>query len=161
MAQTPEYKLMKHVKKTDTCWLWQGTLHYGYGSVKRVVDGKQKRFRAHRLAYEMFVGPIPDGMVVMHKCDVRACVNPDHLEVGTYADNNQDMWEKGRGRNGGTFPGRRLTEDEASECRAVFLDLVNKYGVAPTTVAKAMQGLPQGQTWVRTESGSEAPSRAF
>lgn len=90
------------------CWIWRGTLNYkGYAllSLRRV--GGSDQCRVHRLMWEMHNGPIPDGLVVRHRCDVRACVNPDHLEIGTVADNQQDMVERERsiaystGRYGG------------------------------------------------------------
>lgn len=83
------------------CWLWTGALFrptrtstggYGHLSIGR------KDLLAHRVAYELMKGDIPDGLVVMHRCDVRACCNPDHLSVGTKADNTADMMAKGRHR---------------------------------------------------------------
>lgn len=80
------------------CWLWTASLdRKGYGHM--VVDGRL--MPAHRLAYERYVGPIPAGLLACHKCDVRCCVNPDHLFIGTHADNMQDMVRKGRGRYAG------------------------------------------------------------
>jgi hypothetical protein len=73
------------------CWLWEGTLRNGYG-VMRTHPGKSY---AHRLAYETYVGPIPDGLEVCHRCDVKCCINPSHLFIGTHHDNMIDAWRKG------------------------------------------------------------------
>ncbi len=75
------------------CRLWRKCrCSTGYGVIK--VGGRGRR--AHRVAYEVLVGPIPDGQFVMHRCDNRACVNVDHLALGTHKDNMQDMNLKGR-----------------------------------------------------------------
>lgn len=77
------------------CWIWKGGVTCGYGMFRF----KWKMTRAHRKSYELYKGAIPDGSVVMHKCDNPLCVNPDHLEVGTITDNNQDRKRKGRNRD--------------------------------------------------------------
>lgn len=75
------------------CWLWTGYLTpQGYGNFR----GRP----AHRVSYEVYVGPIPGKLYVCHKCDVRACVNPDHLFVGDTSANARDMVAKGRHSNG-------------------------------------------------------------
>lgn len=86
------------VNKTSNCWLWTGvTRGMGYGMVAlRRVDGKQPREMAHRLSWQLANGPIPDGLLVLHRCDVPACVNPEHLFLGTTKDNAQDALRKGR-----------------------------------------------------------------
>lgn len=81
------------VRKTSECWEWQAANNgLGYGQ----LNFRGKRWSAHRLSYEAHYGPIPPGRVVRHRCDNRACVRPDHLEVGTHADNSRDMIQRGR-----------------------------------------------------------------
>jgi len=86
------------------CWVWVGARNQGYGWVG--YHGKQET--AHRVAYILSKGEIPNGLVVRHTCDNRPCCNPDHLLLGTVADNNRDMWERKRGKT-------PLTLDQAGE----------------------------------------------
>lgn len=82
------------------CWIWIGsfkTNDYGQFKVGTKIDGSNDIVRAHRFSYETFVGPIPDGVKVLHKCDNKSCVNWEHLFLGTTQDNSNDMFLKGRG----------------------------------------------------------------
>jgi hypothetical protein len=90
-----EERFWRHVKRSDGCWLWQGGLSTdGYGRIRQ--PGKRSKVLAHRFSYARHYGPIPDGLWVLHRCDVRACVRPDHLFLGTHADNMRDKVTKGR-----------------------------------------------------------------
>lgn len=86
-------RFWRHVQKSDGCWLWTaGTVRYGYGS----LNFYERTTLAHRASWEIHFGAIPDGLYVLHHCDVPACVRPDHLYLGTQADNIRDMIERGR-----------------------------------------------------------------
>lgn len=74
------------------CWLWTGPTSEGYG---RITIGGSSR-AVHRLVYALCIGEIPPGLLIRHACDVRHCVRPDHLDIGTHADNSRDMVERGR-----------------------------------------------------------------
>lgn len=103
------------------CILWTGASRAGYGAIK--VRGVLAA--THRLSYEIEYGPIPDGMSVCHRCDRPSCINPEHLFVGTRADNMADGYAKGRvcppSRLENLLPGgfnRSLSEAEASSLRS-------------------------------------------
>lgn len=100
----PKFRIARATMVTaNGCWEWLlGKDRVGYGRLK-IQLGSRSAFRfssAHRYAWELWRGPIPDGMNVLHKCDNRACCNPDHLFLGTQQDNMRDMHAKGRGPRG-------------------------------------------------------------
>lgn len=102
-------------KVSKECWGWKGSIkpRNGYGHFHH----KGKDYNAHRLAWELTFGPIPEGMCVLHKCDTPACVNPSHLKLGTHAENMAEMASRGRSVRGERNDKARLTESQVRELR--------------------------------------------
>lgn len=143
------------------CWEWTGALTHGYGVINS--GGAGKAIRAHRVAYELFVGPIPNGdgyhgTCVLHRCDNPRCVNPEHLFLGTNADNVADMDAKGRRvsvprtgplldksgmRRGERHPMAKLTTEQVSAIRTSSMagtELAAQYGISKSTVSQIRLG---------------------
>ena len=120
------------------CWLWTASLfRNGYGQINPEGTGVSQR-RAHRLSWELHKGPIPHGAQVLHKCDVRSCVNPDHLFLGTGADNMADMIAKGRAKHPA-----RLSADQVRHIRSAEVpqkDLSAQYGISQSYVSQIRSG---------------------
>ncbi len=94
MRLTLEERLTNKTNKTDTCWLWTGFLNNkGYG---QIGVANNKLAYTHRVSYALYIGEIPKGLLVLHKCDTPACLNPEHLFLGTQKENMQDCKRKGR-----------------------------------------------------------------
>ena len=114
------------------CWLWTGCIDSdGYGHC--FIPGKKRRL-AHRMSWILRFGPIPDGLFVCHKCDVRDCVNPDHLFLGTPAENMADMIRKGRSRRGEANPGSKLTILQVQQIKSLL-----SQGKSLSEIAKQFQ----------------------
>lgn len=97
-----EIRFWLHVQKSDGCWVWDGSANpAGYGVV---WTNDKALVGAHRYSYELHIGPIPEDLHVLHRCDNPPCVRPGHLFLGTAADNVRDMVQKGRARNRATGP---------------------------------------------------------
>lgn len=141
-------RFWKRVRRpAEGCWAWTGALdRRGYGVVK--VEGSARQ--AHRVAYELAVGPITRGLHVLHRCDNPQCVRPDHLHLGTHQDNMQEREERKRGKPaslpGASNPQARLTKQQAQEIRSKATRpgvtpsaLAREYGVSVQTVTRVLR----------------------
>lgn len=128
------------VKLPDDCWEWKANTGKGYGMF---WFGKVPMM-AHRLSWIMLRGDIPEGMNVLHKCDNRKCVNPNHLFIGTQSDNVQDMIRKGRGGDYRNRSTKKFSIEESSDIkdmqnRGISLrDIAIKYHTTHTTIQRAI-----------------------
>jgi hypothetical protein len=133
------------VRRTDDgCWLWRGARSStGYGNFVLSPKPHAKLVKAHRFAYVLQVGEIPQGLAVCHRCDIPLCVRGDHLFTGTWTDNARDKESKGRHYHfrGEENPVSKLTESQVREIRfryaaedVSFVTLGGDYGVTGANV---------------------------
>jgi HNH endonuclease len=133
------------------CWVWNGKPRStGYGAIG--YDGKGHREFAHRVSWMLHYGPIPPSAMVLHKCDVRSCVRPDHLFLGSGRDNAMDKEAKGRGNHprGSLTHNAVITECDALAMRTKYatgkvtmLELSREYGMSHS----GMEAVLTGRTW--------------
>lgn len=133
------------VSKSEGCWEWTGGLStYGYGKISRSDRGRVEHLTAHRVSWELHFGPVPDGQLVCHRCDNRRCVRPDHLFLGTPADNSRDMAQKGRSLQGERHHKAKLTPAAVQAIRSADAtpnaELAARYGVSDQTIRAVRAG---------------------
>lgn len=137
-----EERFWAKVSKTETCWLWTAyTDDWGYGQIGRGRCGERK-IRAHRVSWTLHFGPIPNGLFVLHSCDNPPCVRPDHLWLGTNADNNRDAASKGRSACGESNGQSKLTEHQVKMIRRLRAtttftqaQIARRFGIAQSMVS--------------------------
>jgi len=141
-SRTPvSIRFWKYVKKTASCWLWTGSKRAsGYGQIS-LTPGKPES--AHRVSWEIHKGAIPAGNCVLHSCDNRACVFPNHLRLGTPAENMRDCCLRHRHIFGSRSPNAKLTEAKVKTIRAhpigprgYITSLAKQYGVTPSIISE-------------------------
>lgn len=142
------------------CWLWTGHLSdRGYGIFWLPLGPQAQRVRAHRFSWVASRGDIPEGLEVCHRCDVPACVNPDHLFLGTRLDNHLDAVRKGRKKSWGL---QKLRAEQVLQIRAMVRagllhrDIAAKFGIARNTVGQ----IASRKTWAHLPDDSAAGRRA-
>lgn len=144
-----EIRFWRKVEKRspDECWPWLGaTGSFGHGHLFKGGIGRAGRhlINAHRVSYELHNGSIPNGMCVLHKCDNPPCVNPEHLFLGTKADNSADMVKKGRQKRGFDLPHTKLSEADKALIRAADgitqKSLAEQFGVSQAHISMIRSG---------------------
>jgi hypothetical protein len=145
-----EERFLQAVDKIEGgCWLWKGNQTSNGYSVFPITESFT--IHAYRFAYAAWKGEIPRRMCVMHSCDNRLCVNPEHLRLGTHKENTQDALSKGRMALGEANGKSKATEAMVHAIRADYKGpqygelarLCRRYGLAPTTIKKIVTGV----TW--------------
>jgi len=148
VTRSIESRLDKYsIKKDNGCVEWTGAVaKTGYGVLN--VDGKVTK--AHRLSYIANKGEIIDGNIILHECDNRKCINPDHLKQGTYKDNSLDVVNKKRHRHGENAIGVILNEEKVKNIRIEYIpkvtsmqNLADKHNVSNGAIFKIIHGV----TW--------------
>lgn len=138
------------------CWVWTGTVNRGRGGYGEIRLSKDSRRQAHRLSYEVFLGQIPDGMQVCHRCDNPPCVNPEHLFLGTQKENLADSISKDRFQRGARHYKTKLTADDVREIRRLrdggmmHADIAERYGLSEEGAA----GIARRKRWAHVPEGT-------
>lgn len=143
--------MSKVVIQDDGCWIWTGAKSGGDGRDKYkygYINLCGKLGRVHRVLYEIKEKKIPEGMILLHKCDRPLCVNPDHMIVGTYKDNMDDAETKGRmWHPRGESNHSKLTEEQVIDIKkdisSTYKSLSDSYGVHPQTI----KNIKDGKKW--------------
>ena len=154
------------IKKTDECWLWSTPTMDGGGYGMFFVGPSRRKprwsLKAHRLSWTLANGQIPDGLHVLHHCDVRACCNPAHLFLGTNADNVKDKINKGRMIVGSKVPHAKLAEEDIPNIQKLhsggmlMKNIATVYGVDPSIISRLINGFSWRHARIldsRTERG--------
>ncbi len=157
-SSTELQRLAALVQPDSPCWILSGYAcrHNGHLIVSR-DDGT--RTHASRLAYELFIGPVPEGLEVCHRCDNGRCINPAHIFAGTHAENIHDSVRKGRKNCWGH---QKLNAEQVHEIRAkaalglLRKDIAKAYGIAYTTVS----GIVNRKSWAHLHAPSIAQATA-
>lgn len=149
-----EKRFMEKVsKQPDGCWLWTAAIVKAVGYGRFGMKSYEVDY-AHRASWRLFRGDLPKGMYVCHKCDVRSCVNPDHLFLGSHRQNMRDAADKGRVRiprqsyaSDETHQVAKLTNEQVLEIRATEPwkrgdrgSFAKRFGVCPATIWNARTG---------------------
>lgn len=124
------------------CDEWQASrMNSGYGQTWTIVNGRRTMTGAHRVSWEHHFGPIPGGLFVLHKCDNKICIRPDHLFLGTQMDNTKDKIKKGRHLHGQKIWNAILSEDDVRAIRAAPVHygsgvaLARRYGISLSAIS--------------------------
>jgi hypothetical protein len=148
MDKTIENRFYRNVEKTDTCWIWHGTVtNHGYGQLSMGLRGKCTFISSHRLSWILAnKKDIPSGMEILHSCDNKLCVNPNHLSVGTHQKNMQEAKERNRIakglRNGAAVYDDIMVEEIKNMFGSVpAMSIAKLCGVSRSYVYKVGKGL--------------------
>lgn len=146
------------VEKGENCWIWKAfTTYEGYGRLSCTQYGKEVQYLAHRVSWWLFYGDDPGLMEVCHACDTPPCVRPDHLFLGTQADNLRDMYKKGRNDcshlpkflNGEANINAVITKEDAAKIKRLLRDGHRKTDIASylNVSVHVVKNIARGATW--------------